>query len=180
MPAVLRAPRSQWIAEASRALGDGGVDSVRVESLAETIGVTKGSFYAHFANRAALLQAVLDDWERRSTADVLKRVEGLEGNPADRIRMAGLLTFGAELRQVDLAVRDWARSDPQVRDRLRRVDRARMDYLRTQFRGLVPDPVEVEAKSILAFTFAIGRHFLDAAHDEDALARIAQLLGLDE
>lgn len=183
MPAVLRAPRSQWIAHAAQVLGDRGVDAVRIESLAGTMGVTKGSFYAHFSNRAELLQAVLDDWERRSTDDVVERAEA-QGGPAGKIRMAGLLTFRDELRQLDLAVRDWARSDPEVSDRLRRVDNVRMEYLRAQFRCLVHDPDEVEARSILAFTYAIGRHFLEATHDKDtsrgALTRIAQLLGVDE
>lgn len=181
-PAPLRAPKSQWIGVASQTLGDQGLAAVRVEVLASVIGVTKGSFYAHFANRAELLQAVLDDWERRSAADVLERVEAQSTAPARKIRLAGLLTFKDDLRRVDLAVRDWTRTDPEVRERLRRVDEARMDYLRKQFAYLVHEPDEIEARSILAFTLAIGRDFLadnlDASRADAVMRRVEHLLGL--
>ncbi|MDP3951958.1 TetR/AcrR family transcriptional regulator [Microbacterium sp.] len=169
---------------ASRTLGDQGLAAVRVEVLASAIGVTKGSFYSHFASRAELLHAVLDDWERRSTADVLERVEALGAKPASKIRLAGLLTFKDDLRRVDLAVRDWARTDPEVRERLRRVDKARMDYVRQQFGCLVHEPDEIEARSVLAFTLAIGRHFLvdnlDDTRADAVMRRVERLLGLGD
>ncbi len=182
MPAALRVPKSQWVASASHALVDQGHAGVRVETLAAAIGVTKGSFYNHFASRGELLEAVLEDWERRSTDDVLMRVEAIASAPTEKIRLAGLLTFDEELRRIDLAIREWARTDAGVRARLRRVDDARMDYLRTQFRHLVHDPDEVEARSVLAFTFAIGRHFLaDSLGDtmsRKVSRRVGSLLGL--
>ncbi|REJ08207.1 TetR/AcrR family transcriptional regulator [Microbacterium bovistercoris] len=169
MPAALRTPRARWIAEAARMLGESGVDAVRVESVAASLGVTKGGFYTHFSGRDELLDAVLDDWERRSVDDVRERVQALDADAARNIRVAGGLTFAEDLLPVDLAVRNWARSDAAVRERLLRVDGARMDYLREQFSTFVDDPDEVEARSILAFTFAIGRHFL-AVRPEDSPA----------
>jgi AcrR family transcriptional regulator len=138
------------------------VQAVRVEALAASIGVTKGGFYAHFASREQLLGDVLDEWERRSTQEVLEQVEARGGDAAERIRGAGVLTFSEEIVPLDLAVRSWARRDRDVRERLRRVDNARMNYLRAQFRSFVTDPDEVEARSIMAFTLAIGCHFLAA------------------
>lgn len=174
MPAVLRTPRSQWVSAAAEALAAGGVEAVRVESLSASIGVTKGSFYAHFRTREQLLTEVLDDWERRSTDDVLAQVGSPDADVVDRINDAGALTFSQELVPLDLAVRGWARRDAEVRARLRRVDNARMEFLREQFGSFVSDPDEVEARSILAFTLAIGSHFLAADLNgrgkQDALA----------
>ena len=96
MPAALRVPKSRWVASASHALVDQGHAGVR-SSLAAAIGVTKGSFYDHFASRGELLEAVLEDWERRSTDDVLMRVEAIASAPTEKIRLAGLLTFDEEL-----------------------------------------------------------------------------------
>lgn len=62
------------------ALADGGVDAVRVEALAKALGVTKGGFYGYFADRDALLEAMLDTWERESVDDVLDRVEREDGD----------------------------------------------------------------------------------------------------
>jgi AcrR family transcriptional regulator len=164
MPAITRTPRNSWIEEGLRALAAGGPDAVRVEVLAQALRVTKGGFYGHFADRGALLQEMLDTWERQSTDDVLERVERRGGGARAKLRRAGALTFSAELLPVDLAVRAWARQDQAVAERLRRVDNRRMDYLRQLFGAICRDQTEVEARSTLAFSLVIGHHFMAADH----------------
>ena len=151
MAAITRTPRSRWIEEGLRALAAGGPDAVRVEALAQALGVTKGGFYGHFADRGALLEEMLDSWERKATDEVLERVERKGGDARARVRLAGALTFSRELLPVDLAIRDWARRDQAVADRLRRVDNRRMDYLRLLFGAICSDQDEVEARSTLTF-----------------------------
>jgi len=164
MPAITRTPRSRWIEEGLRALAAGGPDAVRVEVLAQALGVTKGGFYGHFADRNALLEEMLGTWERNATDDVLERVERRGGGARAKLRRAGALTFSAELLPVDLAIRDWARRDQAVAGRLRRVDNRRMDYLRQLFATICRDQDEVEARSTLAFSLVIGHHFMAADH----------------
>lgn len=164
MVAITRTPRNRWIEEGLRALAEGGPDAVRVEALAQALEVSKGGFYGHFADRAALLTEMLDAWEAMSTDDVLRRVEERGGDARFRIRLAGALTFSDELLPLDLAIRDWARRDPAVADRLRRVDNKRMGYLRQLFGAICADAGEVEARSLLAFSLMIGQHFLAADH----------------
>ena len=180
MPAATRTTRERWIEEGLTALAVGGPEAVRVEALAETLGVTKGGFYGQFADRAAFLDAMLDSWEAEATDDVLARVEQEGGDASTRLRRAGELTFsGARLLGVDLAVRDWARRDPDVAGRLRRVDNRRMEYLRELFRailGVEAAPEDVEARSVLAFCLAIGHHFLAADGDRDTALRDATRL----
>src|ERR1700742_410708 len=125
--AATRTPRERWVEAGLQALADGGPNAVRVEALAKQLGVTKGGFYGFFADREALLAAMLDTWERESIDDVLERVEREGGDPQTRINRAGLLTFSSDrLLPIDLAVRDWARHDPAVGERLRREDHQRM------------------------------------------------------
>jgi AcrR family transcriptional regulator len=168
VPAPARTPRSAWIDAGLRAFAGGGPDAVRIEPLAKALGVTRGSFYWHFDDRGALLDALLETWERRSTDEAIEGAH--DDDPRERIRRAGLRTFSRELLPVDLAVRDWARRDPTVAARLRAVDGRRMDYLREQFSLLCDDPGEVEARSLLAFSLAIGAHFIATGHDAAALA----------
>ena len=177
----LRTPRDKWIEEGLRVLATGGPDAVRVEALAKNLGVTKGGFYGYFADRDALLDAMLDTWERESTDDVIDRVEREGGDPKTKIQRAGALTFSNDrLLPIDLAIRDWARRDNAVAERLRRVDNRRMALLRDTFRTFCADPDEVEARSILAFCVAIGVHFLAADHEgrgrAQVLARATDLL----
>lgn len=161
---MTRTSRNSWIAAGLQALAAGGPDAVRVEPLAVKLGVTKGGFYGHFTDRAAFLTDLLNDWERRTTDDVLARIEVQGGGAKVKIVRAGALTFADDLLPVDLAIRDWSRRDPAVAARLRRVDNKRMDYLRALFSTFLTDPDEVEARSTLAFTLVIGQHFLAADH----------------
>ena len=176
MPARIQTPRQAWVDTGLQVLAEGGPDAVRVEVLAERLGVTKGGFYGHFANRAALLDALLDAWERSATDDVIARVEAAGGTSQAKAVRAGAATFSDRLVPVDLAVRDWARRAPDVAARLRRVDDRRMDYLRGLFVELVDDPDEVEALSTLAFTFAIGRHLSAAGHGGRSPQRVVELV----
>jgi AcrR family transcriptional regulator len=164
MVAQIRIPLNTWIDAGLHALAQGGPDAVRVDLLAKQLGVTRGGFYHHFASRQAFLEALLDAWEQRSTYDVLTRVEQEGGDARAKVRRAGMLTFSDDLLPIDLAVRDWARRDKSVASRLRRVDNHRMDYLRDQIGTFSDDPDEVEAQGMLAFSLAIGSHFIAADH----------------
>ncbi|GAA1385848.1 TetR/AcrR family transcriptional regulator [Pseudonocardia kongjuensis] len=159
-----RTPRTAWIDAGLAVLAARGPDAVRVEALAQQLGVTKGGFYGYFDDRPALLAEMLDTWERRSIGDVLDRVEREGGDTRTRARRAGELTFSPELLTLDLAVRDWARRDAAVAERLRRVDDQRLGFLRTQFADRFPDPVELEARCLLAFCTAIASDLILARH----------------
>ena len=174
--AVARTPRHRWIEEGLRALAAGGPDSVQIESLARALGVSKGGFYGYFDDRRALLAEVLDAWELRSTEQVIERVEHEGGDAMARARRAAELTFSAELRPVDLAVRDWARRDAAVADRLRRVDNFRMDYLRTLLGTVCADEEELEARSLIAFSVAIADHFIAADHGTRSRADVREVI----
>jgi AcrR family transcriptional regulator len=168
-----RTPRDRWIEEGLRALAAGGPDAVRVEALAKKLGVTKGGFYGSFADRDALLEAMLDAWERESTDEVIDRVEREGGDPRTKIQRAGVLTFSSDrLLPIDLAIRDWARRDEAVAERLRRVDNRRMALLREMIGTFCSDADEVEARSLLAFCVAIGEHFLAADHGDRTRAQV--------
>jgi AcrR family transcriptional regulator len=180
MVAITRTPRSKWIEAGLQALAAGGPDAVRVEALAQALGVTKGGFYGFFTDRNALLEEMLDTWERKALDETIERAQRKPGDVRTTLRRAGALTFSAELLPVDLAVRDWSRHDTAVAERLRRVDNGRMAYLRQQFGQICRDEDEIEARSMLAFTLMIGHHFMAADHGqhshEDALALAADWL----
>jgi AcrR family transcriptional regulator len=173
--APTRTPRSAWIERGLRALAAGGPDAVRVDALAQALGVTRGGFYWHFDNRRALLEAMLDAWERASIDEVFERVEHSGGDARTKLRRAGALTFSDELLPIDLAIRDWSRREPSVAERLRRVDNRRMEYLRVLFGAFCPDPDEVEARSMLAFSLLIGDYFMAADHGPRTRAEVLEL-----
>ncbi|CAM5560814.1 TetR/AcrR family transcriptional regulator [Streptomyces abikoensis] len=166
---AIRTPRDKWIEEGLRALAAGGPEAVRVESLAQALGVSKGGFYGYFAGRDALLAEMLDTWEREVTEAVIEQAEGGGGDA--RTRLARLFAIVAAASDgavtsvtAELAVRDWARRDEAVAERLRRVDNRRMDYLRSLYRSFCADEDEVEVRALLTFSSRIGTRFMAADH----------------
>lgn len=119
-----------WLAAAWEALARGGVEAVRVEPLATHLGVTKGSFYWHFRDRAALLDALLEDWERHATQGVIDRVDASSAAPRARLSELLRVTTGApEAPDAEHAIRAWGAQDPAARARLARVDERRERYV---------------------------------------------------
>jgi AcrR family transcriptional regulator len=176
MSAPTRTPRSSWIEEGLRALGAGGPDAVRIELLARALGVTRGGFYWHFDDRRALLEEILDTWERVSVDEVIKRVESEGGDTRAKLRrLSALAGSSDEPLRIDLAVRDWARRDQTVADRLRRVDNRRMDYMRSLFGGFCPNKDDVEARCMVFYSLWIGSHFIAADHGVRSRADVLKL-----
>ena len=180
MAAPTRISRGAWIEQGLRALAAGGPDAVRIEALAQALGVTRGGFYWQFADRRALLDAMLDTWERATTEDVIERLDREGGDAAAKLRRLFELTSPGVV-QTDLAIRDWARRDPAVAQRLRRIDNRRMDGLRSLFADICADPDEVEARCMLCFSLLIGNHYIAADHGArsraDVLDRALRRLG---
>src|SRR5206468_12890177 len=94
--AVTRTRRTRWIEEGLRALGVGGPDAVRIEKLAQALGVTKGGFYWHFDDRRALLEEMLDAWERVMVDEVIEHLEGEGADSRARLRRLFALASSTE------------------------------------------------------------------------------------
>ena len=151
-----------WIAAARGVLIEAGVEAVKVEPLAAGLGVTRGSFYWHFANRDALLAALLHDWAETNTAPILRAVEaaGEDGHA----RMMALVRVWIDETDFspdyDAAVRDWARRSPRVAATVRRIDARRIAVLQGIFDrfGYAPDAALIRAR--VAYFHQVGYYAL--------------------
>jgi AcrR family transcriptional regulator len=175
MPAP-RTPPTRWVEEGLRALAVGGLDAVRIEPLAQALGVTKGGFYGYFSDRRALLEEMLDTWERRVIDEVIERVEGEGGDARARLRRLFALasSLAGERLRVELAIRDWARREEAVAERLKRVDNRRMAFMRALFAEFCRDGDDVEARCLLVFSLFIGSPFITADHDGRSRADVME------
>jgi AcrR family transcriptional regulator len=178
MAAPTRTPRSSWVEKGLHALGVGGPDAVRIEALAETLGVSKGGFYWHFDDRQALLEEMLDSWERVVIDQAIDRVERQGGDA--RAKLGRLFALASSpgagaMGSIDLAIRDWARRDKTVAKRLRRVDGRRMEYMRSLFAAFCPDEDEVEVRCMLALSLFLGARLIASGHGPRSRARVVKL-----
>lgn len=158
--AETKAGRDDWIAAALTLLGRGGIDAVRVEPLAEKLGVTKGSFYWHFKDRDALHVAMLEAWRAGTTQDVIARVE--KESPRPDARLSRLIAIAVEhswAARLETAVRTWAKHDTRAAKAIGEVDAQRLDYIATLLCDLGIDARTARLRAQIVYLMLIGVYF---------------------
>jgi len=162
---------ADWSEAALRALAHGGLTAVAVEPLAKALGTTKGSFYWHFADRNALLEAALALWERRDTEGVIAALDETN-DVATRLRNLLRLAFMSvrdtsadDAGTVELALQASV-SQPLVAATLTRVTKRRLAFLTRLFTELGLSPAAARDRGLLAYTSFLGHAQLAHATPE--------------
>lgn len=152
-----------WIEAGLAEMASHGIDGVRVEVLAKNLGVTKGGFYRRFKDRAALLDGILRRWSAGRIA-AIEAQTSLDGTTA-RERLRTLIRLYSERMNtegmaVELAIRQWARSDAAAAEAVAGVDAARLKNVAHLYRatGLTTD--EADAQAFLFYCFIFGQSLL--------------------
>jgi AcrR family transcriptional regulator len=139
----MRLSAHDWVKAGLRFLADAGFAALKADSLAKTRGVSRGSFYWHFADIDAFHDAVLQRWQEIAFQNI---VEELEGPPAERLQALFKRAFRAD-SPLERAVRAWATADPRARAMVESVDLKRRDYIE---KLLIEAGLDVERASIRA------------------------------
>jgi len=152
-----------WIEAGFREIARAGVEGVRVEVLAKNLGVTKGGFYRRFRDRAALLEGMLQAWSAGRIAAIEKQTS-LDGATA-RERLKALIALYSERMNtegmaVELAIRQWARSDEAAAAAVASVDAARLRNVGHLYRATGLSPDEADAQAFLFYCFIFGQSLL--------------------
>ena len=152
-----------WIEAGFKELARSGVEGVRVEVLAKNLGVTKGGFYRRFKDRAALLDGILQNWSAGRIA-AIEHQTSLEGGTA-RDRLRALIRLYSERMNtagmaIELAIRQWARSDQAAAAAVAGVDAARLKNVAHLYRATGMAPEEAEAQAFLFYCFIFGQSLL--------------------
>lgn len=154
-----------WTDAALAALGAGGASAVRVEALARNLGVTKGSFYHHFANRQALLDAALARWAKVGTDDIIRLVnQNTTADPQAQLRqlidlaLADTSASGPEPSpdDIEVAIREWAANDPVAAETVRSVDGRRIAYVVDLLRAAGATPAQADDLAHIVYRVVIG------------------------
>jgi AcrR family transcriptional regulator len=165
-----------WISQGIKALTKGGFTALKADPLAKTMGVSRGSFYWHFADLGAFHAAVLKRWREIAAEEVIAGVEADSDAP---VRALLRRTFGARL-DLERAVRNWAAFDPTAQAAVRAIDRRRLDYIEAllQRRGLSATSAQARAQ-ILYWTFlgfALSAAPMPAARLQGLLEEIERMV----
>jgi AcrR family transcriptional regulator len=167
--------RKDWIEAAIAMLAEDNVEALRVDTLAEKLGVTKGSFYWHFKGREDLLSAVVETWRLRMTSETRALIVDTSGTPWERLEK--LIRIAISPRQdvpggpFEMTLRDWARRDAKVAGVVREVDTERVKFLRQLYRDAGLDDADADDFAELHMAFVIGTRMTLAPNDRDEIRR---------
>lgn len=145
-----------WTEAALDAIGEVGLAGVAVEPLAARLGATKGSFYWHFRDQRALVEAALERWEQERTEAVIAEADG-EPDPTGRMRRLFDLTLGiGRADRVELALLANV-EDPVVAPVLRRVTDRRIGYVASLYEQLGLEPTDARGWASIAVSVHLGQ-----------------------
>jgi len=151
--------RDDWARAALFAIAESGTSAVAVEPIAARLGATKGSFYWHFPNRAALVSAALELWEASATDDVIAALQDVT-DPVERLRLLMTEAFSQDEEGRAEAALLASSDDPVVGPVVRRVTERRLAYLVELFADLGLTPLEAGRRARLAYGAYTGWYSL--------------------
>lgn len=147
-----RYSRDEFLARSLDVLSQDGESKLRIDRLVDQLGVTKGSFYWHFENRADFVRSLADYWARSSTQVVIDDLKTMAGSPEDRLFSLMKRIGRQDLAGHDLAMRAWASHEPEVAPFVKRVDRLRLTFVRSLFKEMGFEGDELETRTRIFVT----------------------------
>lgn len=176
----VKVTREDWLNAARDVLVARGAGEVKILALSTRLGVSRSSFYWYFRSRADLLSALLDDWEARNTAPILRQCAA----DAPSITAALCNFFRCFVDDtifdpyLDFAVREWARRAPEIRARIDAADNARLRAITAMYRAHAYPEDEADIRARILYFMQIGYHALEQRETMDL--RMSRLPGFLE
>lgn len=183
------APRrsaNDWVMAAFAVLAVSGINDVKVERLAKDLGVTKGSFYWHFDDRPALLDAMLEAWVRIDTEQIIELVDARPESeePVVALKRLMQLTMGVptDFDGVEAGVREWSVHDPKAAAVCSEVDERRLVYVTGLLMAAGVDKKTAAARAGILYRVVIGeyswRRYGGSPANLEELLKLVEVLAL--
>jgi AcrR family transcriptional regulator len=161
--------RQDWIEAAREVLIKEGIERVKIEPLAERLKVSRGSFYWHFVDHQALLDALLMLWEE--TALEPMRAVSTEPDLTAAQRYEKFMRVWVQGEPYcpifDLSIRRWAMVSAEVSSVVRRVDDARIGLLTDIFSDMGHAADEAFIRARITYFHQIGYYASDVREDAE-------------
>ena len=165
--------RRRWLEEGLALLEEAGAEALTIESLTNRLGVTKGSFYHHFANYQDFQERLLEFWEEEGTLRIIQWAEQ-EASPPDKL--ARVMQASLHPSRLDVALRAWALQDEQVQVHQQRIDQQRLAYLEAVVFATRADRLYAQQLARVLYSLYVGsQHIIPPIQGED-LSALYQLV----
>src|SRR5256884_5539552 len=162
-----------WLDHGLKALATRGFSALKAEPLAKEMGVSRGSFYWHFADIGAFHAAILKHWREVAAEQIIANLEAASDSH-DRLPLLLRQAFGGKLA-LENAVRTWATVDPAARSAVQAIDRRRLGYVESMLRASGLSPGVARARAQIFYWAFVG-----FARSDKPLPRARRRAVLDE
>src|SRR2546423_6466907 len=105
----MRQRKDDYYRAALELLADGGVDALTMANLCARLGVTTGSFYAHFPSMREFHATFLEQWADGRVYQLKEQVDAAP-DPLDRIDLLRHVAVAVN-HEAESAIRGWARTN---------------------------------------------------------------------
>jgi AcrR family transcriptional regulator len=143
-----------WLDQGLKALASNGFTALKAEPLASAMGVSRGSFYWHFADIDAFRAAVLAHWREVAAERIIADVEAA-ATDSSALPLLLRRAFGEQLR-LENAVRSWAALDPAARRAVQAIDRRRLGYVENLLKRSGVSPGIARARAQILYWAFLG------------------------
>ena len=148
-----------WLEMAIRILKEEGVDQVRVDRIADRLGITKGSFYHLYKDRQELLDAMVEHWRSASQITYLTMARRLKG-PARQVLLDFMeAAVRSNLGEFDGAFRAWGSYEPRVGATVQALDQERIQFIAKWFEELGLEGLEALGRARILYYADVGWAF---------------------
>ena len=139
-----------WIELGLALLAEEGVSAIKIDRLCARMGVTKGSFYWHFTDLDALLDAVAERYGSGHDTTRQRLHELVDVEPHERLVETLIAFMANDLGRLDSAMRTWAQTDERARLAVSASDEYIFGYVDQAFRdmGFSPEEADLRAKTL--------------------------------
>lgn len=141
--------KAEWLAAGLKALSEHGVASLTIEGLAKSLGIAKAGFYWHFKNRDDLLRQMLDYWTHEVTEIISENSEVIALEPTGRLTKTAEMILDFDLTRFEIAIRQWALQDQHAARAVKKVNRKRLDFIRSALSELGFTGDDLEMRTML-------------------------------
>lgn len=170
-----RGSKELWLDAAYELLIDGGIDAVKVMPLAKRLNLTRTGFYWYFQDITELHNAIIQRWENKNTGNLVDRCNAQAENICAALFNLMDCWFDASLfdARLDLAIRNWARVDADLQQRLKQADTFRIQAVSNMFSRYGYSKEQSEVRGMTVIYTQIGYISMQVTEDrEERLARV--------
>ena len=174
---MARLTEQNWLDHGLKTLARSGYTALKAASMVDALNVSRGSFYWHFKDISDFKIKLLQHWQAKTTATIIK---DMETQPAGSDKLADLMIRAHHTKpQLDRAVRAWASHDETARAALVEVDEIRIRFIQDLLLAAGVEATEAMPRARFLYAASLGEPTIAPTGEPDldssALKHLAQL-----